>query len=229
MRKEKKKRSPAFSIFRFLLISCLCMVVVTGAINAYVILSTRDKILTLEDVHNLDVDCVLVLGAGLRRDGTPSNMLADRLKVGIGAYNVGAAPKLLMSGDHGRTAYNEVQAMKTFALQRDVPSPDIFMDHAGFSTYESMYRARDIFQVERLLIVTQEYHLYRAIYNAERMGLKAYGVPSSLQPYTHQFRFDVREYLARVKDFIWGIVQPYPTYLGEAIPVWGDGDVTNDK
>ncbi|MCL2811318.1 MAG: YdcF family protein [Clostridia bacterium] len=229
MSNEKKKPKLAFRFFRFLLICGLCMVLLTAAINAYVILSTRNKILTLQDVHNLDVDCVLVLGAGLRRDGTPSHMLADRLKVGIGAYNAGAAPKLLMSGDHGRTAYNEVQAMKTFAMERNVPSPDIFMDHAGFSTYESMYRARDIFQAESLLIVTQRYHLYRAIYNAERMGLEAYGVPSCLRPYTHQFQFDVREYLARVKDFIFGIVQPHPTYLGEAIPVWGNGDVTNDQ
>ena len=226
--KENKKRNLTFRVFRIFLIAGLCAVVLTAVINAYVVLSTRDKILTLYDVHNLNLDCVMVLGAGLRRDGTPSAMLADRLKVGINAYNAGAAPKLLMSGDHGHTAYNEVHAMKTFAIERAVPSFDIFMDHAGFSTYESMYRARDIFQVERLVIVTQRYHLYRAIYNAERMGLEAYGVPSSLQRYTHQIHFDIREYLARVKDFIWGVFQPYPTYLGGSIPITGNGDVTND-
>jgi len=204
------------------------MAVLTAAINAHMVLSTRDKILAPQEAGALNTDCVMVLGAGLRRDGSPSDMLSDRLKVGIDAYNAGAAPKLLMSGDHGRTHYDEVNTMKAFAVERGVPSSDIFMDHAGFSTYESMYRARDIFRVERLVIVTQQYHLYRAIYNAERMGLEAYGVQSSLRSYVRQSQFDLREYLARVKDFFWGIFQPYPTYLGGPIPITGNGDRTND-
>ncbi len=206
----------------------MCTSALTAGINAYVMLATRDNILTLKAASKLDMDCVLVLGAGVGKNGSPSAMLSDRLEVGIAAYKAGAAPKLLMTGDHGREDYDEVNAMKTFAIERAVPSSDVFMDHAGFSTYESMYRARDIFQVKKVLIVTQHYHLYRAIYDAERMGLEAYGIPSDLQQYRRQAFFDLREYLARVKDFIWGIFQPQPTYLGEPIPVWGNGDATND-
>ena len=222
-----KKRSPVFRVFRFLMIAGLCAVILTAAMNAYVVFSTRDKIMAVQDAGSLGTECVMVLGAGLRRDGTPSAMLADRLSIGIDMYYVGAAPKLLMSGDHGKTDYDEVNAMKAFAMERGVPSSDIFMDHAGFSTYESMYRARDIFQVEELVIVTQGYHLYRAIYNAERMGLRAWGVSSDLRSYSGQRYFDLREYIARVKDFVWGIFQPLPTYLGEPVPIGGNGDITN--
>ena len=228
LRKTKKKRGIVFRIFRSLVIMGLCAAALTAAVNVYMILRTRNKILTLQDASNLDTDCVMVLGAGLTPAGEPSGMLADRLKVGIDLYQAEAAPKLLMSGDHGQTTYDEVNTMKTYAIERGVPSSDVFMDHAGFSTYESLYRARDIFRVKKLVIVTQRYHLYRAIYNAERMGLEAYGVPSNLQRYGRQPYFSFREYLARVKDFIWGVFQPRPTYLGEAIPIWENGDATND-
>ncbi len=224
----RKKHGLLFRTFRFFVIAGLCAGLTTIAINAYVILSTKDKILTTEEAANLNMDCVLVLGAGVRGDGTPSTMLSHRVLVGIDIYKAGGAPKLLMSGDHGRINYDEVNAMKAFAIERDVPSSDIFMDHAGFSTYESMYRARDIFQAKKVVIVTQRYHLYRAIYDAERMGLEAYGVASDLDSYARQRYYDIREYLARIKDFIWGITQPAPTYLGEPIPVFGNGDATND-
>ncbi len=224
----KRKRSFAFRAFRFLVIMALCAAALTAAINAYMILSTNGQILALTDAGSLDMDCVLVLGAGLNRNDAPGPMLADRLTVSIDAYRMGAAPKLLMSGDHGRVDYDEVNTMKAVAVEQGVPSSDVFMDHAGFSTYESMYRARDIFQVKKAVIVTQHFHLNRAIYNAQRMGIEAYGIPSDLHTHPRQLYFECREYLARVKDFFWGIFQPYPTYLGEAIPVSGDGDITND-
>ena len=228
-KKTKKAHGLLFRIFRMCAITGFCLVLLVVAINVYMMLLTRDYILTSADARHLDADCVMVLGAGLRRDGKPSAMLADRLRVGIDVYNAGAAEKLLMSGDHGRTHYDEVNAMKAFALEYGIPSPDIFMDHAGFSTYESMYRARDIFQVKKIVIVTQHYHLYRAIYNARQMGLEAYGIPSDLRAYARQPYFDFRESMARVKDFLWGIFQPAPTYLGAAIPITGDGDLTNDQ
>ena len=102
------------------------------------------------------------------------------------------------------------------------------MDHAGFSTYESMYRAKEIFGVKKVIIVTQGYHLYRAVYIAESMGLEAYGVASDYRSYAGQMSRDIREILARVKDFGTSILKPYPTYLGETIPISGDGDLTND-
>lgn len=167
-------------------------------------------------------------GSGGHPDGNPSNMLEDRLLRGIELYDAGASQKLLMSGDHGRKNYDEVNVMKQFAVARGVPSEDVFMDHAGFSTYESMYRARDVFQAEKVIIVTQRYHLYRALYAAKQLGLDAYGVASDQRTYAGQKRRDVRELLARGKDFMTGIFKPEPTYLGEAIPVNGDGNATND-
>jgi len=133
-----------------------------------------------------------------------------------------------MSGDHGRPGYNEVAAMKQHAIDAGIPSSDIFMDHAGFSTYESLYRARDVFEADRMIIVTQEYHLYRALYVAERLGLDAYGVASDYHTYRGQAFRECREMLARCKDFCMALFQPKPTFLGEAIPISGNGDLTND-
>lgn len=174
-------------------------------------------------------DCILVLGAGVYANGKPTWMLRDRINTGIALYNDGAAEKIIMSGDHGRKNYDEVNAMKDFAIAAGVPSEHIFMDHAGFSTYESMYRAREIFQANRILIVTQEYHLYRAVYLARALGLDACGVATLPQTYGGEFMRDVREIAARTKDFFTAIFKPLPTFLGESIPVSGNGNLTNDK
>ncbi|MCI6376833.1 MAG: YdcF family protein [Clostridiales bacterium] len=201
---------------------------VLGA-NVWMIARTRDAVYMLENAQALSGDCILVLGCGLRSDGTPSQMLRDRLDVGIAAYQQGIAPKLLMSGDHGRVTYDEVNAMKDYAIRQGVPSEDIFMDHAGFSTYESMYRAREIFQCEQVVVVTQGYHLYRAIYNARAMGMRAAGISSDLRGYARQRFFNAREALARVKDAVWCALRMPPAYLGEAIPIFGNGNATNDR
>lgn len=199
-------------------------------INAWVVYSGGQYILTPEEAATLsDVDCILVLGCGVWDDGRPSHMLEDRLKRGVALYNEGAAPKLLMSGDHGRTEYDEVNTMKNYAIDAGVPSEDIFMDHAGFSTYESMYRAKDIFCAEKIVIVSQEYHLYRAIYTARALGIEAYGVAADYRTYSGQLYRDIREILARDKDFFVAIFQPDYPYDGETIPVSGNGNLTNDK
>jgi vancomycin permeability regulator SanA len=183
---------------------------------------------TPEEAAKLEnIDCILVLGCGVRPDGSPSDMLADRLQRGVELYKSGAAPKLLMSGDHGTKGYNEVAAMKAYAETAEVPSKDVFLDHAGFSTYESVYRAKEIFQAKRVIIVTQGYHLYRALYIARELGLDAWGVEADLRSYYGQTARDVREILARCKDFGMCIFKPEPTFLGEIIPVSGDGNVTN--
>jgi vancomycin permeability regulator SanA len=191
--------------------------------------TTSDQILSPQEAAQLqDVDCILVLGCGVHDDGSPSDMLHDRLRRGVELYELGAAPKLLMSGDHGRKGYDEVDAMKSFAVEAGIPSEDVFMDHAGFSTYESLYRAKEIFGAEKLIVVSQEYHLYRALYIAERMGLEAYGVSADYRTYWGQTSREIREILARAKDFANTIFWPEPTFLGEAIPVSGNGDLTND-
>lgn len=214
-----------------LLVVCLCLALLGGlavaGINIYMYIDGGKRLRTETDSFE-SADCIMVLGCQVKDDGRLSHMLEDRLKRGVALYKAGAAPKLLMSGDHGRTNYNEVQAMKQYAIDQGVPAEDIFMDHAGFSTYESVYRARDIFQVERIIIVTQEYHLYRALHIAKTLGLESWGVASDYRTYSGQFARDIREVLARVKDFGLGILQPEPTYLGDPIPITGSGDATND-
>lgn len=200
---------------------------VVFGLSSYIKKETAEKIITAEEAT--DADCILVLGCGVREDGSPSLMLRDRLEKGIELYEAGTAPKLLMSGDHGRKDYDEVNLMKGYAMGKGVPSEDIFMDHAGFSTYDSMYRARDIFCAEKVIVVSQEYHLYRALYLAEKLGLEAYGVPALDVNYRGQAYREFREMLARAKDFCTAVIQPEPKYLGEKIPVSGNGDLTNDK
>lgn len=218
-------------IFTCIVLACTVLGIVSVfTINARVTHVGGERILTAEQAADLtDVDCILVLGCGVKADGTPSLMLADRLERGVELYELNVAPKLLMSGDHGREGYDEVNAMKQYAMDAGVPSSDVFMDHAGFSTYESMYRAKEIFQAQKVVIVSQEYHLYRAIYIAQALGLDAYGVAADGEDYAGQWQRDAREVLARVKDFFTSIWKPEPTSLGEAIPVSGNGDVTNDS
>ena len=226
----KNKKKIVLRVFCVLVCLGILGIGAVFGINAFVKGTARDQILTPEEAANLaDVDCILILGCGVHSDGSPSDMLHDRLRRGVELYELGAAPKLLMSGDHGRRGYDEVDAMKHFAVDAGIDSDDVFMDHAGFSTYESMYRAKEIFQAKRIIIVTQEYHLYRTIYIAESLGLEAYGVSSDYRAYSGQVRMDLREMLARVKDFGTSLLQPKPTFLGEAIPIWGDGDLTNDE
>lgn len=213
------------------LVLILGVLVAGGAfvVNAYVKEVASPHILTPEAAAELeDVDCILVLGCLVHSDGEPSDMLHDRLQRGVELYKAGAAPKLLMSGDHGREDYDEVAAMKQFAISEGIASEDIFMDHAGFSTYESIIRARDVFQAEKIIIVTQEYHLYRALYLAQKLGVEAYGVASDYRSYSGQGGREMREILARVKDFAFSYLEPEPTYGGEAIPISGNGDLTND-
>jgi len=215
---------------------CLAFGLLTTAfvfgVNALVVSSAKENVITAQEAAELeDVDCIIVLGCLVRSDGTLSDMLCDRVERGIEVYELMAqksGAKLLMSGDHGTVEYDEVNAMKQYAIEKGVDSEQIFMDHAGFSTYESIYRAKEIFGAERVVIITQEYHLYRALYIADALGLEAYGVASDQRTYSGQTMRDVREILARNKDFLTSLFKPKPTYLGETISLDGSGDVTND-
>ena len=222
---------------KILLIAVCCVLILailgSSAVliaNAFVKGSTAPGILSPEEAAELeDVDCIIVLGCLVKADGTPSDMLADRISVGVSLYQNGTSPKLLMSGDHGQKEYDEVNTMKSCAIEAGVPSEDIFMDHAGFSTYESIYRAKEIFGADKIVIVTQEYHLHRALYVADALGIEAYGVSADLRSYAGQTKRDVREVLARIKDMAYALFKPLPTYLGDPISLDGSGDVTNDQ
>lgn len=218
---SKTARSKKKRLLTILAVLLLLTLLLPLGISAFVCGSVKDQIIML------DADAILVLGARVWDSGRPSGILEDRLITGISAYQAGASNRLLMSGDHGQDDYDEVNAMKDYALEQGIPSENVFMDHAGFSTYESVYRARDIFQVKTVLIVTQEYHLYRALYIARALGLNAYGVAADLSTYPGMVRFEAREILARLKDFVYTLIQPLPTYLGDVIPITGDGNATN--
>ena len=153
-----------------LLLFALLFAITLLSLNAAIKSVTKDRILSPQTAAQLgDIDCILVLGCHVR-----SQYLADRLTVAFGLYDMGASPKLLMTGDHGREVYDEVNYMLDKAEEHGIERKDVFTDHAGFSTYESIYRAKEIFGAERIIIVTQEYHLYRSLYLAAKLGIEAY-------------------------------------------------------
>ena len=227
---HKKKRMPGRKWLLICLLLLLLLFSLPFFINGWVVQQGKASVVSAESlsVSTNTYQCILVLGAGLSPDGNPSPMLKDRLDVAISLYERQLAPKLLLSGDHGKKYYDEVNAMLAYCLAQGVPKDDIFLDHAGFSTYESMVRAKKIFQVERALVVTQEYHLYRALYIGQRLGLSLEGVSATLTEYQGQSVRDQREFYARNKDFLQTLTWPDPTYLGEPIPITGDSSLSHD-
>lgn len=222
--KQFLKRAIVFSVL-ILILACFTALIVNQKVES----DGSNYIVNSTEVPN--ADAILVLGAYVFPNGSVSTMLKDRLTVGYELYEQGKAPKLIVSGDHGRKDYDEVNSMKRFMIDMGVPNKDVFMDHAGFSTYESMYRARDIFQVQKVIIVTQEYHLMRAVYIARALGMEAYGVAADRRDYGQAMKmYNIREIAARNKDFLWvNVLKPKPTFLGDSIPVFGDGKATDDK
>ena len=216
-------------ILTFGILFCLGVGTILG-INFYVKASCADRIIRPEQAAELtDVDCILVLGCLVHENGQPSDMLADRLRRGIELYHAGAAPKILMSGDHAQEEYNEVGPMKKAAVDAGVPSEDVFMDHVGLSTYDSVYRAKEIYGVDKMIIVTQSYHLNRALHIAKSLGVEAYGVASDYHKYAGQIIWSTREILGRNKDFVTSIFKPVPPYMGDPVSLTGSGDLTNEK
>ena len=224
MKKRKK-------ILRRFIIVSLFGIIAFLAVNGYVRITSEKEIASIEELQEMEekIDAVLVLGAQVKADGSPSVMLKERLDTGIQIYQSGITDRIIMSGDHGSDDYDEVNVMKDYAIERGVPSEHIFMDHAGFSTYESMYRAKEIFQAENIIVVTQNYHLYRALYGAEAMGLQAKGVACDTADYSGDTYRKIREMAAVAKDVGYSVFKPEPTFLGDPIPVNGDGNVTNDR
>ena len=221
-------RKTVMWIVRAILVLFVAALLFVITVNLLVLTSVKDRIIDVDnDIINEEFDCILILGAGVRADGTPSSMLEDRLEIGIELYFSGASNRLLMSGDHMQRDYDEVGVMKRYAMSAGVPGKVIFLDHAGLSTYESIWRAKELYGVDKVLIVTQEYHLYRALYVAKELGIDAYGVSADLRPYTSQSIREARELVARVKDFVFARLKPEPTYLGDPIDLSGDGDSTN--
>ncbi len=230
-KKEKKKWRLRKKLLMLALMLVLFSILVPLSVNFFVVASVSEYMVSEENAKEHKTDCIIVLCSLVEPSGSRSPMLKDRVDKGIELYQLGVSDKILMSGDHQGKEYDEVNAMRSYAIDKGVPDEAIFMDHAGLSTYESMYRAREIFQCKKVTIVTQEYHLSRAVYTAKALGLEAYGVNSDqtdLSDY-RDFVNNRREFLARNKAFIECITKPKPTYLGEAIPISGSGVLTHDK
>lgn len=174
------------------------------------------------------VDAIIVLGAFVRPNGSLSPMLRERLETGLELYKEGIAPKILVTGDHGTAEYNEVQAMKKYLLANGVAEADVFMDHAGFDTYDSMFRARDVFKINKAVAVSQDFHVPRAVYIGRSLGMEVWGADDGLY-YPWWFKAVMREWLARTKAaFDVELLHPKPKFLGPVIPITGDGRQTQD-
>ncbi len=228
MNKKLRYRRRRIGTFFTVVITLVVLAVLfVLAVNAWMYFSTKNDIYAVDALPDGDYDCILILGAGVHSDGSPSNMLEDRLKTGISLYNNGKAPVILMSGDHGTADYDEVNNMKKYATDAGVDADAIFLDHAGFSTYDSLYRAKEVFGADKIVIVTQKYHLYRALYIADSLGIEAVGVPADLREYRGQPVYDAREILARTKDFFTAILKPLPICLGDKIDLTGSASQTD--
>lgn len=177
------------------------------------------RIQEMEKISNQKI--AIVFGAGLRRDGSPTPILQDRVKKAVQLYQAGKVKKLLFSGDNRFIEYNEPGSMRAYAISLGVPSEDIVLDYAGRRTYDTCYRARHIFQVEQAVLITQNYHLPRALFLCQQMGIKANGINADLRQYSPASftLWNLREILATSAAMIdvW-IRHPIPV-LGEPQPI----------
>ena len=173
-----------------------------AGINIYIIEYSKPYIITPEETENLNTDCVIALGAQVLPDKTPCHQLYDRVMVASQIFRNGAGEKLLLSGDaRNPLEYDEITAMKGVASEYNVEDKDILSDPAGLNTYTSMENLKNEFGFSSAVIVTQEYHIYRSVYIARKMGIDAYGVSSDPRPYATIVYNEARETLARVKAF----------------------------
>lgn len=181
----------------------LVFFVATIGINGFIIGSTRDDVHTIAQVEErgIHADAIVVLGASVFANGTPSDILADRLEVATDLYKSGAADAIIVSGDNRDSHYNESDAMKNYCVELGIPASSVYMDHAGYDTYASIYRAHYVYGANSLIVVTQAYHLYRALAIAQGLGMEAAGVAADKGSYENQLMYSVREALARDKDF----------------------------
>lgn len=220
-------RSPR--IRRLLLVAGSAALVGSAAVAAANVLVAREPFAVATPADAPCESVAVVLGAGVRADGTLSAVLEDRLFTAVELYRTGKVRKLLLTGDHGTTSYDEPGAMARWVEARGVPACDVFLDHAGFDTYASLARAKRVFGVERALVVSQAFHLPRALYVARQLGIEAVGVRADRRPYEKAVFYALRETFARAKAvLVAGLLRPDPRFLGARISLEGDGRVTRD-
>ena len=223
-----KKRCGIFKkAARFLLLFVILILIAVLGLNACVVYSGGKSIVTKKAAESLTADCILVPGCGVH-GYTPSLMLQDRLDTAVSLYRAGKVKKIIVSGDHREDDYNEVGVMKAYAMKQGVPGSAVFMDHEGYCTYDSLYLAKNKFGCQSVIIVTQPYHLYRALYTASALGLTASGVAASGNNYKDQLFRDLREIAARNKDFLTMAFLREKPYSGTTVSLQQIGNVTND-
>jgi len=199
------------------------LVVLIGGANLVVWLGGRSPV-TQDPQHVPSAQAALVLGAQVYPDGRPSAMLVDRVKAAEELYRAGRVRKLLLSGDHSRVDYDEVGTMRDMLLRDGIPARDVFEDHAGFDTWDSAQRARRVFAVHSVVVVTQGFHMARALFAARRAGLDATGFDADRRHYGHVMaKLKLREALARVKIVGDAVTGADPKFLGPQIAITGDG------
>jgi SanA protein len=199
------------------------LVVVIGGANLLVWLGGRSPVTT--DPHKVPkAQAALVLGAQVYPDGRPSAMLADRVRAAEQLYRAHRVQKLLLSGDHSRIDYDEVGTMRELLLRDGIPARDVFEDHAGFDTWDSAQRAKRVFDVKSIVVVTQGFHMARALYDARRAGLQATGFSADRRNYGRVMaKLEIREAVARVKTLGDTVTGADPRFLGAHVPITGDG------
>jgi len=229
---RESARRPSFTVrvLRVVAFAALVGILVVAAANAITVGSTRGNVHTVAQIAELleddPADAVVVLGASVHADGTPSDILADRLEVAVDLYRAGAVRAVIVSGDNRSTHYNESDAMKAFCVEAGVPSEDVYVDHGGLNTYESMYRARHVFGAERIVVATQAYHLYRAMFTANCLGMQVWGVACDKGAYDNQQMYSAREVMARTKDFFAALLRLPVETDGEVVSLLDSGDTT---
>ena len=229
-RNTSKKRSVFGWIARVVAALLVAAILAVAVANVVTVEATRGQVGTVAQMADRfaddPVDAVVVLGASVYPDGTPSDILADRLEVAVDLYKAGAARAIIVSGDNRSSHYNESDAMKAYCIALGVPSEDIYVDHGGVATYESMYRARAVFGAERIIVATQAYHLYRAMFTADCLGMEAWGVATDKGAYDNQRAYSVREILARTKDFYAALLHLPVDTEGDSASLDESGDLT---
>lgn len=207
---------------RILLILLGCgaaVVVLLGGLRLWIEYRYRDRVYTrVEDVPSRPV--ALILGAGLWRDGSLTPILADRVATAADLHHAGVVQKLLCSGDNRFVNYNEPQAMLEYAVRLDVPEQAIVLDYAGRRTYDSCYRARAIFELDQVVVVTQRFHVARVLYLCDALGVDAVAVVADRRDYAaRRFIWQAREYLALALAW-WDVNVRHPVpVLGEPLPI----------
>ena len=229
-RDHSRRLSPVVRCLRALACVVLAALAVVVVANGVTVATTRGQVHTVpqlaDELAEAPADAVVVLGASVYANGRPSDILADRLEVAVDLYKAGAARAIICSGDNRSSHYDESDAMKAYCVSLGVPSEDVYVDHAGVTTYDSMYRARYVFGAERIVVATQAYHLYRAMFSADQLGMEVWGVPTDKGAYHNQVSYSLREVMARTKDFFAALLQLPVDTGGDAVSLAESGDLT---